>query len=57
MKNRKRKRLDKYDVHIQHNIGISQNPKMIRIAHGTSKKQPMDLPKSMQMLKDFIKHI
>ena len=55
---RKRKRFGISDGHKHVNIGASHSPKIVRIGQGTSKKEPMDLPVSRQVLKmDFIEDI
>lgn len=55
---RRRKRFDTSDSREQHNIGISSSPSIRRIGYGTSEKQPIDLPKSRQMLSmHYIEHI
>lgn len=45
-----RKRFDVFHGREQHDFQIGKIPTVWRIGHGTSRKQPTDLPKSRQML-------
>ena len=55
---RKRKRFGISDGHKHVEIGAIHNPKIVRIGQGTSKKEPMDLLVSRQVLMmDFTKDI
>ena len=55
---RKRKRFGVFDGHKQVNSGASHSPKIVRIGQGTSKKEPIVLPVSRQVLKmDFTEDI
>ena len=52
------KRFDSSDGQEQLDIWIKQSPTLCKIGHGTSEKQPTDLPKSRQMLSiHYIEHI
>ena len=55
---RRSKWFDSSDGREQRDIHIRQSPTISKIGHGTSEKQPTDLPKSRQMLSiHYIEHI
>ena len=55
---RTRRRFDASDSHKQLDFRIGKSPTVCKIGHGTSKKQPTDLPESRQMLSmHYIEHI
>jgi len=61
-KKRKRKKMRRRfhasDGHEQCDFRIGKSPTICRIGHGTSDKQPTDLPESRQMLSiHYIEHI
>ena len=55
---RMRRRFDASDGREQLDFRIGKSPTICRIGHGTSDKQPTDLPESRQMLSmHYIEHI
>ena len=55
---RMRRRFDASDGLEQLDFRIAKSPTICRIGHGTSDKQPTDLPESRQMLSiHYIEHI
>ena len=57
-KKKMRKRFDALDGREQLDFRIGKSPTVCRIGHGTSEKQPTDLPESRQMLSiHYIEHI
>ena len=53
-----RRRFDASDGREQLDLRIGKSPTICRIGHGTSDKQPTDLPESRQMLSmHYIEHL